>query len=142
MNTLNPNGRPRYYDHLLREYPGMHSEPDNENGFRLFFNGDYEARREAFGLSDFVVAASNGPWLAMKPRPSVWRCGYAYPGTYGHECGAPAVCVAVKKSDLTRSGLFYSGRCAECRDATAGDDNRRILRFEPVNETAQVNEWK
>ncbi len=140
MNTLNPNGRPRYYDHLLREHPAMHSEPDGQNGFRLFFNGDDSGRTEAFGLTDFVVAASNGPWLAMAPRPSIWRCGFAYPGTYGHECGAPAVCVAVSKSDSTKSGLFYGGRCAECRDVKCGPDNAGVIRFEPVN--GQRNEWK
>lgn len=140
MNTLNANGRPRYYNDLLREFPAMHSEPDGEKGFRLFFNGSDDGRREAFGLSDFVVAASNGPWLAMKPRPSIWRCSFAYPGTYGHECGGRAVCVAVKASESTKSGLFYSGRCAECREAKAGDDNLGILRFEAVG--AQCNEWK
>jgi hypothetical protein len=45
----------------------------------------------------------------------------------------------VKRSDSTRTGLFYSGRCAECREATEGEDNRGILRFEPVNESPQVN---
>lgn len=140
MNTLNANGRPRYYDALLREFPAMHSEPDGGNGFRLFFNGCERGRAEAFGLSDFIVAAANGPWLAMERRPSIWRCGFAYPGTYGHECGAPAVCVAVTPSEHTKSGLFFGGRCAECRNATAGDDNRGIVRFEPVGE--QRNEWR
>ncbi len=139
MNTLNTTG-PRYYDHLLRDFPAMHSEPDGEKGFRLFFNGSDEGRTKAFGLVDFIVAASNGPWLAMTPRPSIWRCGFAYPGTYGHECGSPAVCVAVKRSELTVSGFFYSGRCASCRDEQCGDDNRAILRFEPVN--GQRNDWK
>lgn len=140
MNTLNPPGRPRYYDHLLRDHPAMHSESDNAGGFRLFFNNDDQGRAEAFGLTDYVVAASNGPWLAMQPRPTIWRCGFAYPGTYGHECGKPAVCVAVLKSDRTKSGLFYAGRCAECKDETAGPDNRGITHFEPIAD--QRNEWK
>lgn len=139
MNTLNPSG-PRYYDHLLRDHPDMHSEPDGNQGFRLFFNNDYDGRRLAFGLVDFIVAASNGPWLDMQPRPTVWRCSFAYPGTYGHECGSPAVCVAVKRSERTRDGLFYSGRCAVCREAKAGDDNHGIIRWEDVG--GQRNLWK
>lgn len=139
MNTLNPNGSPRYYDHLLRDFPALHSEPDNDGGFRLFFNGDYSARALAYGLRDFIVAASNGPWLAMVRRPSVWSCSFAYPGTYGHECGAPSTTVAVKLSDSTAGGLFFSGRCESCRTAR-GQDNDGIVRFEPVS--GQRNTWK
>ena len=140
MNTLNPNGRPQYIDQLLREFPAMHSESDDSRGIRLFPNGAEQGRREAFGLRDFIVTASNGPWLSMVPAPTVWRCSFAYPGTYGHECGKPAVCVAVFESKETRSGLYYAGRCESCRDATAGQDNRGRLRFEPVG--AQRNEWR
>lgn len=71
--------------------------------------------------------------------PRTKTCSFSYPGTYNHECGKPAVVVFVKKSDSTKSGLFYTGRCAECAEAKAGDDNKRVIRREPVS--GQTNEW-
>jgi hypothetical protein len=67
-------------------------------------------------------------------------CSFSYPGTYNHECGKPAVLVFVKTSDSTVSGLFYSGRCAECAEANAGRDNQGVIRRETPN--GQYNEWK
>lgn len=138
MNTINTIG-PRFYSDLLRDHEKMHSEPDNEGGYRLFFNGDSEGYRLAFGLRDYVVAAVNGPWLAMVRRPSVWTCSFAYPGTYGHECGRPAEQVAVFKSERTMDGLFFAGRCDECA-AERGGENSGLIRFEPIGQ--QRNEWR
>lgn len=67
------------------------------------------------------------------------KCGFAMSGTYGHECGAPAVKVFVKKAELTSNGIFYTGRCEECSKIRGGE-NAGILRVEPVN--GQVNQWK
>lgn len=66
-------------------------------------------------------------------------CCFSWPGTYGHECGKPAVEFAVKKSDLTKSGLFYAGRCAECKGHNSLE-NFNVVRFEKLN--GQKNEWK
>lgn len=68
------------------------------------------------------------------------RCCFSYPGTFGHECGKPAVVIFVKPSTNTVSGLFYSGRCAECAEARAGQDNQGIIRREKP--AGQYNEWK
>ncbi len=75
------------------------------------------------------------------------KCSFAFPGTYGHECGQPAVKVAVfvsKPSEnsipayMTRSGLFYTGRCEACLKLKGGE-NTGMLRLEPVAD--QVNDW-
>lgn len=67
------------------------------------------------------------------------RCGFAYPGTYGHECGKPAAVVFVFKSDNTHDGLFFTGRCEECARITGGE-NAGVIRKEPLAD--QVNQWK
>lgn len=69
------------------------------------------------------------------------KCGYAAPGTYGHECGRPAVIAAVKASDLM-PGLdeFVSGRCGECRNAK-GRDNWGV-RFEPLEPGRDKPYWR
>ncbi len=75
------------------------------------------------------------------------KCSFAFPGTYGHECGQPATSVAVFVSrpstnsipaTMTKSGLFYSGRCPECAKLKGGE-NSGMLRLEAEN--GQVNEW-
>lgn len=66
-------------------------------------------------------------------------CGFAYKGTYGHECGARATVYAVKPSEATRSGIYYGGRCDACAKVE-GHDNDGVIRFEPIGN--QVNEWK
>lgn len=68
-------------------------------------------------------------------------CGFAYPGTYGHECGAPAVVVGVKSSDLTKSGIYYARRCDKCA-AIKGGENKGITRWEPFNPSHHVNVWR
>lgn len=67
------------------------------------------------------------------------KCGFAYPGTYGHECGKPAILFAVKRSNSTKSGFFYAGRCAECAKVQ-GLENRDVIWHEPLN--GQKNEWR
>lgn len=69
------------------------------------------------------------------------RCTYAYPGTYGHECGRPAVFAGVKASEYTANGLYFAHRCAECRDAT-GRDNCGIRTWEPLDQTKHRNVWR
>lgn len=61
-------------------------------------------------------------------------CGFAFPGTYGHECGAPATMYAVKPSTYEPNGLYYGPRCAKCAEAT-GPDNDNVLRFVPIGNT-------
>lgn len=66
-------------------------------------------------------------------------CTFAYAGTYGHECGAPATQVAVKYSKQTVSGYFYAGRCATCARIKGGE-NTDVLYMEPLN--GHANSWK
>jgi hypothetical protein len=66
-------------------------------------------------------------------------CSFAMSGTYGHECGAPAVVIAVKRNcKLTHSGVFYTGRCAGCM-AIKGGENADIVEYQPIS--GQVNDW-
>ena len=69
------------------------------------------------------------------------RCSFAMPGTYGHECGAVAVKVAVKPSKLTKSGEFFAGRCAECATFKGGE-NTGVIRWEALDPENQINDWK
>jgi hypothetical protein len=68
------------------------------------------------------------------------KCGYAHAGTFGHECGRPAVFAGRKPSDKTKSGIFWAARCAECRDLT-GQDNHGITSWEPLDQAKHVNTW-
>ena len=67
------------------------------------------------------------------------QCTFTHPGTMGHECGAPSETVAVKRSALTESGFYYTGRCAKCLTIIGGE-NSNIIRIEP--EGGQKNVWK
>lgn len=63
------------------------------------------------------------------------RCTFAFSGTYGHECGAPAVKVAVEtgvaKNDGLNSewvdGIFYAGRCEQCAAIKGGENAGRTI---------------
>ena len=66
-------------------------------------------------------------------------CSWAWPGSYGHECGDPACSVAVFPSTLTTSGLFFAARCALHAKETGGE-NSDAIRIEPLG--GQVNVWK
>lgn len=68
-------------------------------------------------------------------------CGFAYPGTYGHECGAKAILAGSRKSDLTKSGIYWAKRCASCA-AEKGGENAGITNFVPFNPDIHVNEFK
>lgn len=49
------------------------------------------------------------------------KCGYAYPGTYGHECGKPATWAQQLPAPEFYM-RFWALRCDDCRDAR-GPDN-------------------
>ena len=66
------------------------------------------------------------------------KCSFAFPGTYGHECGAPAVTVFVKATKCTHNGEYYAGRCQSCANIKGGE-NADVLRVESIN--GQVNQW-
>ena len=74
----------------------------------------------------------------MKTSPANVNCSFAERGTYGHECGRPAVVMAVKKSFSTASGLFYTGRCKAHSERTDGE-GAGVLRYEAIN--VQTNTW-
>lgn len=58
----------------------------------------------------------------MKDTPVNDRCTFAYPGTYGHDCGNPATSTAVIPSKRTRSGFYYGGRCDKHAYECGGDN--------------------
>lgn len=67
-------------------------------------------------------------------------CGYAQAGTFGHQCGRPAVFAGAKASESTKTGVFWAARCAECKELTGGD-NRGVTHWEPFDAARHVNEW-
>lgn len=69
------------------------------------------------------------------------RCGFAQAGTYGHECGGPATLAGARKSDLTKSGIYWARRCPECAKIKGGE-NIGITNFVPLDQAQHVNEWK
>ncbi len=71
----------------------------------------------------------------------VASCGFAWPGTYGHECGAPAVLVGKIKSDTTRTGIYFARRCEACA-AIKGGENAGLFGIEKYDPAAHVNQWK
>ena len=69
------------------------------------------------------------------------NCTFAHPGTFGHECGTPAVSVAVQTSDLTVGGIYYARRCVECAQIKGGE-NAGTIRFERFNPETHQNAWR
>ena len=67
------------------------------------------------------------------------RCSFAFPGTYGHECGDTATVVAVFPSERTKSGFYFGGRC-DRHAHVKSRDNDDVIRIEP--ESGQVNDWR
>lgn len=68
------------------------------------------------------------------------KCSFAFPGTYGHECGAPAVKVGVKKSRETKNGIFYARRCAKCAEIKGGE-NTGVERWEDFDPAKHKNQF-
>lgn len=68
-------------------------------------------------------------------------CSFAYPGTYGHECGKRATLVGPRKSDLTVSGIYWVRRCPDCATIHGGE-NIGVGPFVPFNPALHRNEWR
>ena len=68
------------------------------------------------------------------------KCSYAFPGTYGHECGKPATLAGTRPSECTRSGVYHAHRCAACATET-GRDNWGIRQWMPLDPTVHVNDF-
>ena len=68
------------------------------------------------------------------------HCGFAHPGTYGHECGAPATKVASEKSEKTRNGLFYARRCDKCAQIKGGE-NTGLRNWQAYRPEVHINQW-
>lgn len=75
----------------------------------------------------------------MSASPVSDTCGFAAPS--GQACGKPATLTAVMASDLTKSRLFYGGRCESCA-WLKGAQNARILYLEPLNQAKHINDWR
>jgi hypothetical protein len=50
-------------------------------------------------------------------------CNFAQAGTYGHECGKPAVYARKGRSKLTATGVYWARRCASCADVKGGENS-------------------
>lgn len=57
------------------------------------------------------------------------KCHNAEPGTYGHECGAPAVWIGIKGNG------WQTGFCDKCKNT--GAERRDILRFDPIRQAVK-----
>ena len=69
------------------------------------------------------------------------HCGFAYPGTYGHECGSPATVVGTRDTDLTKNGIFYARRCDKCA-AIKGGENIGLTQWQPFDPVKHANQWR
>ncbi len=69
------------------------------------------------------------------------QCNFAWPGTYGHECGDPAKWSGSKPSDLTKSGIYHTRRCDKCKTIKGGE-NTGYSNWVPFNPLTHRNEWK
>jgi len=67
------------------------------------------------------------------------HCTFAWPGTYGHECGKPAVIVGRKQSKYTQDGVYFAGRCARCAEIKGFENTG--LTFEPFDANIHINRW-
>jgi hypothetical protein len=113
------------------------------------FRSENEAAREIVIdevtdiLSIRAMATNNPTETAPQSIESLLshRCSFACAGTYGHECGAPAKWVGVRKSDITKSGVYFARRCDACK-AERGGENVGISHFEALNTALHRNEWK
>ncbi len=69
------------------------------------------------------------------------KCTFAFPGTYGHECGKPATLASKRESGTTKNGIFWALRCDSCAKIKGGE-NRDFDSFEAINETKHRNVWR
>lgn len=62
------------------------------------------------------------------------RCTFAFPGTYGHSCGAPAIWVRPMPSDVRPGTTYYARRCAKCVGIVGGEnrDAGEPITFDPA----------
>jgi hypothetical protein len=67
-------------------------------------------------------------------------CGFAWPGTYGHECGDPATVAGLMKSKLTHSEVYYARRCAKCATIKGGE-NAGVYEWQPLDSSKHINDW-
>ena len=68
------------------------------------------------------------------------HCSFSWPGTYGHECGAPAEFVAEIPCSTTTNRVFFARRCARCRDIKGGE-NHGVTEWLKFNAEAHQNKF-
>ena len=69
------------------------------------------------------------------------HCSFAFPGTYGHECGSAATMVGIGRTDLTKDGIYYARRCDKCATHKGGE-NTGITQWQRYDTEKHVNNWK
>jgi hypothetical protein len=68
------------------------------------------------------------------------RCNFAWPGTYGHECGKPAVLAGARTSLHMASGIYFVHRCAEHAEVRGGE-NVGVKAWEPLDLAKHKNDF-
>ncbi len=106
----------------------LHLESLNFPTNRPWTDDDLNAWRDA-----------SSKWDESHPLPP--GCNFAWPGTYGHECGDPAKWSGSKYSDLTKSGIYHTRRCDACVKIKGGE-NAGLSAFVPFDPILHRNEWK
>ena len=79
-------------------------------------------------MSAALFAAYSNHWWSMPaPIPLRGVCQNAEPGTYGHECGKPAVWAGEKPSKDTEAGVWLGCYCDDCKQH--GYEARTVQRW-------------
>ena len=68
------------------------------------------------------------------------HCSFAFPGTFGHECGSPATKVGIQESTVTKNGVFYARRCNVCATYKGGE-NAGTQKWVKYNPEIHVNQF-
>lgn len=68
-------------------------------------------------------------------------CTFAYPNTYGHECGGIARWAASMPSEHTTDGIFWARRCDKCRDEKGGE-NAGLRDWQAFDPAKHSNQWR
>lgn len=68
-------------------------------------------------------------------------CRFSHQGTFGHECGKPAVLAGPKPNSHTVSGIYWCLRCRRCSEEP-GIDNWGIGPWVPFDPSIHFNVWK
>jgi hypothetical protein len=67
------------------------------------------------------------------------KCGNSEPGSFGHECGKPAVWIGTKPSQSVVGSNFHGAFCAKCK--REGWDAKGVKTWEPYAGGKYKSHW-